>query len=96
MLFRSNKVEILSKEHTCPKFNIVGEEYSNLEIATMVANVLGKPLSHEAPTEVRAGHDFRYSLNGEYINSLGWKITTPFDVRIKNMVNWTLQNNRWL
>ena len=84
---------------TCPKFNIVGqEEISNLEVAQKIASVLGKELKYTmiGVDTQRPGHDFRYALSGEYMKSLGWEPKYDFTTRIEQMVNWTLENNRWL
>jgi dTDP-glucose 4,6-dehydratase len=84
---------------TCPKFNIVGQyEVSNLDVAQKIANILGKELKY---TMVgydlqRPGHDFRYSLSGEYMKDLGWEPKYDFDLRLKQMIEWTLKNDRWL
>lgn len=84
---------------TCPKFNIVGQrEISNLEVAQTIANIMDRELKY---TRVgydtqRPGHDFRYALSGEYMKSLGWEPKYDFDTRIKQMVTWTLKNERWI
>ena len=84
---------------SCPKFNIVGQrEISNLEVAQTIANIMGRELKY---TRVgydtqRPGHDFRYALSGEYMKSLGWEPKYDFDTRIKQMVTWTLKNERWI
>lgn len=84
---------------TCPKFNIVGQqEISNLDVAKKLANVLGKPLKYKMVSydSQRPGHDFRYSLSGAYMKLLGWEPKYNFDTRITQVVNWTLDNNKWL
>lgn len=84
---------------TCPKFNIVGpKEFSNLVVAEKVAAILGKPLKYEMVSfdKQRPGHDFRYSLSGEYMKSLGWEPKYDFDTRLEQMVKWTLENPQWL
>ena len=44
----------------------------------------------------RPGHDLRYSLSGEYMKSLGWQPRITLSERIEQVVNWTLENDRWL
>ena len=44
----------------------------------------------------RPGHDLRYSLSGDYLKSLGWEPKITFSERIKQVVHWTLENDRWL
>ena len=84
---------------SCPKFNIVGQhEVSNLDVAQKIADILGKELKYTMVSYdlQRPGHDFRYSLSGEYMKELGWEPKYDFDLRLKQMVEWTLKNDRWL
>lgn len=84
---------------TCPKFNIAGQrEISNLEVAKTIANVLEKPLKYKMVSydEQRPGHDFRYSLSGEYMKTLGWTPKYDFETRIEQVVKWTMDNPWWL
>ena len=50
---------------TCPKFNLVGpEEVDNLQLANMIAAVVGKELNFTMVDfhSSRPGHDLRYVL----------------------------------
>ena len=80
------------------KYNIVGEELSNLEVAQVVAGVLGKPLKYEmvAQAELRPGHDFRYALDGSRMAAMGWAAPVSARDSIIKTVQWTLENPRWL
>jgi dTDP-glucose 4,6-dehydratase len=83
----------------CPKFNLVGpEEIDNLELAKLIAQVQGKELNYELNDfhSARPGHDLRYALSGEYMKALGWEPKISFRERIKEVVEWSLENNRWL
>ena len=83
----------------CPKFNLVGpEEIDNLTLAQMIAKVQGKELHYQMNDfhSARPGHDLRYSLSGDYMESLGWKPQIALSERIEQVVNWTLANDRWL
>lgn len=83
----------------CPKFNLVGkEEIDNLSLAKMVAQAQGKELKYEMIDfhSARPGHDLRYSLDGGYMRSLGWEPKIALSERIKQVVTWTLENDRWL
>jgi dTDP-glucose 4,6-dehydratase len=85
--------------HQCPKFNIAGPvEMSNLEVAQRVASIMGRELRYKMVgfDKQRPGHDFRYSLSGDYMKSLGWVPKYDFDTRLEQMINWTLRNDRWL
>lgn len=83
----------------CPKFNLVGlEEIDNLELAKLIANIQGKELKYLLNDfhSARPGHDLRYALSGDYMKSLGWEPKISFRERIKQVVEWTLENDRWL
>ena len=83
----------------CPKFNLVGlEEINNLELAQLIANIQGKELKYLLNDfhSARPGHDLRYALCGEYMKSLGWEPKISFRERIRQVVEWTLENDRWL
>lgn len=81
------------------RFNIVGEiETDNLELAQMIAEVLGKKLKYEMVDfhSQRPGHDLRYALDGEKMKSLGWVHPIPFKESLKNTIEWTLNRKEWL
>jgi len=81
------------------KYNIVGEkEVDNLELAQFIANVVDKPLNYEMVDfhSKRPGHDLRYSLCGEKMNSIGWQIPIGFEEALTKTIEWTLENQRWL
>lgn len=83
----------------CPKLNIVGErELDNLTLARIIADVQGKELQYELMDfhSARPGHDLRYALDGTLLRELGWEPTISVEERLKEMVQWTLENNRWL
>ncbi len=83
----------------CPKFNIVGsEEINNLELAQIIAKSQGKELKYEMVDfhSSRPGHDLRYSLSGEKMKKLGWEPSIKLTDRIKQVVNWSLDNQNWI
>ena len=82
----------------CPKFNICGAtELNNLELAQMIADAQGKELKYEFMDfhSSRPGHDLRYALSGERMKQMGWT-PQPVEDRIAEVVQWTLNNPRWL
>lgn len=90
---------LADKTITCPKFNIVGTtEISNHALAAKIAEIMQRPLNYKIVgfDKQRPGHDFRYSLCGEYMESLGWTPQVNFEQRLHQMVHWTLENQRWL
>ena len=83
----------------CPKFNIVGsEELDNLELAKIIAASQGKNLKYEMVDfhSSRPGHDLRYSLSGEKMKKLGWQPSIKLTERIKQVVDWSLNNVNWI
>jgi dTDP-glucose 4,6-dehydratase len=101
LLFLLNQPTIVGRNFggaKCPKFNIVGaEELNNLQLAQIIADVQGKELKYELVDfhSARPGHDLRYALSGKKMMNMGW---TPKDIRgrIKEVVEWTLANERWI
>ena len=83
----------------CPKFNIVGsEELDNLELAKIIAESQGEKLKYEMLDfhSSRPGHDLRYSLSGEKMKKLGWQPSIKLSERIKQVVDWSLNNENWI
>jgi len=83
----------------CPKFNIVGaEELTNLELAEIIAKSQNKKLHYEMVDfhSSRPGHDLRYALSGEKMKSLGWTPKIKIHSRIKQVVEWSLNNSSWI
>jgi len=82
----------------CQKFNIVGkDEIDNLSLAQFIAKVQNKNLNYEMVDfhSQRPGHDLRYALDGEKMKKMGWEPESAYD-RLEDVVNWSLENDRWL
>jgi dTDP-glucose 4,6-dehydratase len=81
------------------KYNITGErEVSNLEMATFIASVIGKPLLHKLDSDCayRPGHDLRYALDGSKLFELGWHLPKTFEESLRKTVEWTMEHREWL
>jgi dTDP-glucose 4,6-dehydratase len=81
------------------KYNITGEEeVSNLQLAQLIAKIIGKELKYELIDfhNTRPGHDLRYGLNGEKIFNMGWNPKFNFEESLEKCVKWTLNNLEWL
>jgi dTDP-glucose 4,6-dehydratase len=81
------------------RFNIVGHtEYSNLEIAQLIASFMNKELKYEIVdfNTSRPGHDLRYGLAGEKLSAAGWKPPVEFENSLKHVVDWTLAHPEWM
>ena len=94
-------IEDLPKDYggaKCQKFNIVGaEEMDNLELADFIAEAQGKALFYEMVDfhSQRPGHDLRYALDGSKMARMGWT-PQPVKARLRQTIEWTLANERWL
>lgn len=81
------------------KYNICGDkELNNLELAQMVAKIMGKKLKYAliSSESARPGYDRRYALDGSKLSALGWKPPMSFETSLKRIVQWTLDNPHWL
>jgi dTDP-glucose 4,6-dehydratase len=81
------------------RYNVVGErEVDNLEMAQMIADILGKPLKYEIidAHSARPGHDPRYALSSTKLYSLGWKPPIPLHESLERVIEWTLVHPEWL
>lgn len=81
------------------RFNIVGDvEVDNLELAKLVAKILGKDLDYvlEDYHATRPGHDRRYALDGKKLRELGWIAPMKFEESLQKSIEWTLANPKWL
>lgn len=81
------------------RWHVVGDrEVDNLQMAHLVAGLVGKPLKYELVDcqTSRPGHDLRYALDGGKLQSAGWVAPVSLDEGLKRLVDWTLDNPLWL
>lgn len=82
------------------RVNIVGErETTNLELAQIIASIIGKPLNYELVDfhSSRPGHDLRYALDGSKLrDQLGFKYPWNLQDSLESIVGWYLANKDWL
>ncbi len=71
-----------------------GNEKTNLEITDIILKALKKPESLMTFIEDRKGHDRRYALHIDKIQSLGWKPRYTFEKAMEETIRW-YQENRW-
>lgn len=100
VLFIVNKPELYenTQKGQCPKFNLVGpEEVNNLELAQMIAEIMGKNLKYNLVDfhSSRPGHDLRYAISGDRLAKLGWVPKESLRQRISEVVEWTMKNPMW-
>lgn len=67
-------------------------------IDQIIADAQNKPLNYELVDyhTSRPGHDLRYALCGDKMKSLGFEPQKSVEQRIAQVVQWTLDNSRWL
>lgn len=78
----------------CIRYNIVGPEASNLEVAQTIARIMGKELNYRMVNfhQSRPGHDPRYSLDGSKLRDFGWTPRRSLDETLRDIVTWYLDN----
>lgn len=101
LIFLLNNVDFpsYSSGEDMARYNVVGErEVNNLQLAQMVADILGKELHYTLVDfhSSRPGHDLRYALDGSKLAALGWKAPLSLDDSLKNTVEWTIARPEWL
>ncbi len=72
-----------------------GNERVNLDIATQVLELLGKPRSMLRFVKDRPGHDRRYSLDCSKTRRLGWEPARNFEEGLEETVRWYVDNEAW-
>lgn len=79
-------------------YNIGGNnEKSNLEIAKIILQELGKSESLITFVADRPGHDRRYAIDASKIErELGWKPKYNFESAIHETVKWYMENQDWV
>ena len=78
-------------------YNIgTGVRMSNLDLATLILQLMGESMDRISFVPDRQGHDFRYSLNSEKIRSLGFTPSIDLNSQLKSVIDWYKQNvNYW-
>ena len=79
-------------------YNIGGHnEKTNLEITKLILEAMGKDESSIEYVQDRLGHDRRYAICNDKIQSeLGWKPSVTFEEGIKLTIDWYLKNQEWI
>jgi dTDP-glucose 4,6-dehydratase len=88
---------LIDKPNDPSHFHVVGErEVSALELATGIAECMGRELHVELVAPDRPGHDQRYGIDGTDIRQRGWRAPLTFEQGLKQTVQWYLDNQDWL
>ncbi|HJW84318.1 MAG TPA: dTDP-glucose 4,6-dehydratase [Anaerolineae bacterium] len=72
-----------------------GAETTNVAMAKMICDLLGKPYSLIRRVPDRPGHDRRYSLDVSKIGALGWENRHTFAEALEKTVKWYVDNEWW-
>lgn len=81
------------------RFHVRGErEIDNLEMAGLIARMLGRPLRHEFVDfhAARPGHDRRYALDDAKLRDLGWVPPFSLEQSLARTIDWTLDHREWV
>lgn len=95
VMFLLNNVDVpkFPDAHRPERFNIVGKtELNNLDLAQMVAKIIGKELKYELIDvhSVRPGHDAKYGLDGTKLANLGYDYPVDFETTLKSTIKWMM------
>ena len=72
-------------------------ERKNLEVVRAILDALGKPHSLIKFVSDRLGHDRRYAINPEKVESeLNWKPQMTWENGLQTTINWYLENQEWV
>ena len=88
---------IIDRGQVGETYNVgTGIEKSVMEIADIILDTLGKPHSLKKIVPDRPGHDRRYLLNSEKIESqLSWTPQVNFDRGIRETIDWYTEHRAW-
>lgn len=89
---------VLHKGRVGEVYNIGGHnEKTNMEITRLILNAMGKDESSIEYVKDRLGHDRRYAISNDKIQSeLGWEPSLTFEEGIKITIDWYLKNQAWM
>ncbi|MDQ3798362.1 MAG: dTDP-glucose 4,6-dehydratase [Acidobacteriota bacterium] len=72
-------------------------ERENIEVVTAILDALNKPHSLIRFVTDRLGHDRRYAINPEKIESeIGWKPQIEWEEGLRKTIQWYLDNQDWV
>ena len=89
---------VLHKGKVGEVYNVGGHnEKTNMEITRLILSAMGKDESSIEYVQDRLGHDRRYAISNDKIQSeLGWSPSLTFEEGIKITIDWYLNNQDWM
>ncbi|MCS6873769.1 MAG: dTDP-glucose 4,6-dehydratase [Pyrinomonadaceae bacterium] len=90
--------EIYLKGKSGEVYNIgARNEKRNIDVVRSILDLLGKPYSLIKFVEDRPGHDRRYAINPQKVETeIGWRPRTSWEEGLKKTIKWYLENQGWL
>jgi dTDP-glucose 4,6-dehydratase len=70
-------------------------EVNTIELATAILDELGMSTNLIQHVDDRPGHDMRYAVNTEKLQSIGWELKYSFDESLSLTVDWYRKNPDW-
>ncbi|MBL7021927.1 dTDP-glucose 4,6-dehydratase [Patescibacteria group bacterium] len=87
---------LLHKGVTGEVYNIgTGNEKTNMEITSLILEIMGKGDDMIEYVKDRPGHDWRYAIDNSKIKALGFKPEVDFREGLTELVNWYKNNSKW-
>lgn len=88
---------VLEKGRAGEVYNIGGgKEVTNITLVKTILKIIGKPESLITYVTDRPGHDRRYAIDSQKIESeLGWQAGYNFETALNETVKWYVQNPQW-
>ncbi|MEN8098588.1 MAG: dTDP-glucose 4,6-dehydratase [Chloroflexota bacterium] len=87
---------VLHKGELGEVYNIgTGTEMQNIDMTSIILDVLGKPETLIRHVPDREGHDRRYSVDVTKIQELGWQSKHSCEQAIRKTVKWYVDNEWW-
>ena len=79
-------------------YNIGGDnQWRNIDVITLILELLCKPKNLITYVKDRIGHDFRYAMDYSHIiNDVGWKPSTDFREGLQKTISWYQNNPEWI
>lgn len=77
-------------------YNIgTGQHFSNNDLASEIIRLMGFDESMKSYITDRQGHDFRYSVDSEKLESLGFEGRIDFNEGLETTIDWYVANSGW-
>ncbi|MDI1471511.1 dTDP-glucose 4,6-dehydratase [Thermodesulfovibrio sp. 1176] len=90
-------MKVMEKGRDGEIYNVPGsEELRNIQIVETIIEILHKPKELIKFVQDRPGHDYRYAMDSDKIEKLGWYPKTKFKDGIRETINWYINNLTWV